>query len=70
MFDSNHYVPILRWKRAEWIALRNLTENIRDQVTPLIELVPRNFFSYRGDIFESRLIKIINDISSVPMLIE
>ncbi len=63
MFDSNHYVPILRWKRAEWVALRNLAENIRGQVTPLIELVPRNFFSRRGDTFQSRLSKIIDDIS-------
>ena len=64
MFDSNHYVPVIRWKRAEWIALRNLTEAIRGQITPLIELVPRNFSRPRGEMFESRLLGIITDLSS------
>jgi len=39
MFDSKHYVPILKWKRAEQRALRNLEEKDRDAITPLIELV-------------------------------
>lgn len=24
MFDHNHYVPVLRWKRGEWNALRDV----------------------------------------------
>jgi hypothetical protein len=43
MFDHKHYVPILRWKRAEWIALRNLFDRDRAAMTPLVELVPRSF---------------------------
>ena len=43
MFDHKHYVPILRWKRAEWVALGNLTMNDRRHATPLIELTPRSF---------------------------
>jgi len=43
MFDHKHYVPILRWKRAEWVALRDLAGDIRSHITPLIELTPRSF---------------------------
>ncbi|MBN1458442.1 MAG: beta family protein [Armatimonadetes bacterium] len=42
MFDHKHYVPVLRWKRAEWVALRNLDNQTRTRITPLIEFVPRN----------------------------
>ncbi|SRR5713226_6360865 len=37
---DNHYVPVLRWKRAEKVALRQLTNGVRGQITPLLELVP------------------------------
>lgn len=43
MFDHKHYVPILRWKRAEWIGLGDLSNDVRQHVTPLIELTPRSF---------------------------
>jgi Beta protein len=43
MFGHKHYVPILRWKRAERIALRQLHDCDRQIMTPLLELVPRNF---------------------------
>ena len=43
MFGHNHYVPILRWKRAERIALRQLRDGDRRVITPLMELVPGNF---------------------------
>jgi hypothetical protein len=42
MFDYNHYVPVLRWKQAEWLALRNLTAGDRVRMTPLIEITPRS----------------------------
>lgn len=42
MFDHKHYVPILRWKRAEWVALGNLSNDVRHHVTPLIEPTPRS----------------------------
>lgn len=43
MFDYKHYVPILRWKRAEWVALGNLADADRSHVTPLLELTPYSF---------------------------
>ena len=41
MFDHNHYVPILRWKQAERLALRELDARTRAGMTPLIEVNPR-----------------------------
>src|SRR5262245_42630377 len=43
MFDHTHYVPILRWKRAEFDALTYLHERHRKRMTPLIEVTPRSF---------------------------
>lgn len=43
MFGPNHYVPILRWKQAERLALRNLSEEDRKRITPLIEITPKFF---------------------------
>lgn len=40
IFKDSHYVPILRWKRAERVALRQLTNSVRGKITPLLELVP------------------------------
>lgn len=42
-FDSKHYVPILRWKRAEQTALAKLYAHDSICLTPLVELVPENF---------------------------
>ena len=43
MFDYKHYVPVLRWKQSEWLALRELTDVQRKEITPLIEIVPVKF---------------------------
>jgi hypothetical protein len=43
MFDHSHYVPILRWKQGERFALRDLYDQDRGRMTPLIELVPSDF---------------------------
>ncbi|KNY24775.1 beta family protein [Pseudobacteroides cellulosolvens] len=40
MFNSNHYIPILKWKRGEQRALQELPNSIKDKFTPLIEIVP------------------------------
>ncbi len=42
MFDHTHYVPILRWKQAEWLALRYVEPEDRDRMTPLVEITPRS----------------------------
>jgi len=39
MFDSNHYIPILKWKRAEQKALAELKTDSKPCMTPLIQLV-------------------------------
>ena len=40
MFNSNHYVPIIRWKRGEQKALSELDSTLKDKMTPLIEIPP------------------------------
>ena len=43
MFDSKHYIPILKWKRAEQGALKALEERHKKDITPLIQFVmPKN----------------------------
>jgi hypothetical protein len=42
MFDHKRYVPILRWKQAERFALRNLAEDVRNRITPLLQLLPES----------------------------
>ena len=43
MFNERHYVPILRWKRGEREALKQLAEADKERLTPLIELPPSLF---------------------------
>jgi len=43
MFKTKHYVPILRWKQAERLALRYLYESDKTRITPFIELIPKPF---------------------------
>src|SRR5208337_3351529 len=42
MFSHRRYVPILRWKEAERLALRDLGDDVRDRITPLVQLVPES----------------------------
>jgi hypothetical protein len=45
MFDSRHYVPILRWKAAEKEALEQLTSKEKESMSPLFEILmpqPKN----------------------------
>lgn len=44
-FDHRHYVAVLRWKRAERIALRELGNEARGRITPLLKLVPTADYS-------------------------
>ena len=60
MFDHTHYIPILRWKRGERIALRNLLPSDKINMTPLIELVPKDFKPKKqGDIVDTD--KVLHD---------
>lgn len=40
MFDHYHYIPILKWKRGERIALKNLSQEQMESITPLFEIQP------------------------------
>ena len=43
MLDLRHYIPILKWKRAEEGALKALREDQKKYITPLIQFVmPKN----------------------------
>ena len=44
-FDHRHYVPCLRWKQGEYLAIQELTAGAREHVTPLIE-VPEIGFDF------------------------
>lgn len=39
MFTSRHYIPILKWKRAEQGALKALGEESKKYITPLVQFV-------------------------------
>lgn len=43
MFGPTDYVPVVRWKRAELGALKDLGDADREHVVPLLEWVPRDF---------------------------
>lgn len=62
MFDYRHYVPILRWKRGERIALRNLQEDIKAQMTPLVELIPGDFTTGIAAAVDNKLSKTAEDL--------
>jgi hypothetical protein len=36
---NEHYIPILKWKRAEQNSLKNLSGPQKNEITPLVELV-------------------------------
>jgi hypothetical protein len=48
MFNSKHYVPILKWKRAEQGALKALSDKYRKNITPVIQFVMPKDKSEKG----------------------
>ncbi|MBM4162648.1 MAG: hypothetical protein FJ217_16310 [Ignavibacteria bacterium] len=47
-YSHNHYVPVLRWKAAEVGALSKLSIEVREGITPLMELCPTAFMPKRA----------------------
>jgi hypothetical protein len=43
MFDHRQYIPVLRWKSSERSALCKLDADVKKRITPIFELVPRDF---------------------------
>lgn len=53
MFNYKHYVPVLRWKAAEKEALEKITDEEKELITPLIEIImpqPPEYKVKEGDI--------------------
>ena len=72
MFNSKHYVPILKWKRAEQGALKDLSEEHKKYITPLIQFVmPKPKYGSHEDLndivnrFEEQLSEIPKKILEV-----
>lgn len=70
MFNQQHYVPILKWKRAEQGALESLDSKNKQYITPLIQLVmpkqkPEDNFEALVEKFKKQLNKIPDNIIKV-----
>lgn len=62
MFDYKHYIPVLRWKSAEWSALAELKNEQKNIITPLIEPTPNRFDKDKDiDKIVTRTLKKIED---------
>jgi hypothetical protein len=63
MFNSKHYVPILKWKRAEQGALKALAEDRKKYITPVIQFVmPKSKLNEQLEDVISRFEKQLSDI--------
>lgn len=74
MFKNNHYVPVIRWRKSEYSALSEISNEYLKFMTPLIEIFPRDFdtrerrknkkpYPYTPDPFQVLLDK-VNQFSS------
>jgi len=77
MFDHYHYVPVLKWKRGERIALRKLPLEIKMRITPLVELVPDHFKQGKGsshatveEILQKKADELQNDWGQLPFFLD
>ena len=79
MFDSKHYTPILKWKRAEQGALKALAQKHKQYITPLVQFVmpkpkPEEKFEDLVNNFEKLALqipeKIIEAWSQAPIFID
>jgi len=65
MLTEADYVPILRWKQAEWLALRRLDQDTREHIMPLLEIPPSRFPPMKSKLevdIRERLIDIVDQI--------
>src|SRR5436190_1354750 len=40
MFSDKHYVPAIKWRQGEYLALQELQDQTRDRMTPLVDIAP------------------------------
>ena len=64
MFGSCHYVPVLRWKQAERLALSYLDDVDKEGMTPLVELPPRYFDDVAVQDFDATVVEIAADLTT------
>lgn len=71
MFNSKHYIPILKWKRAEQNALESLSVETKKSITPLVQFVmpkaksakdPEKQFNEVVEIFQQKIPKIPEEL--------
>lgn len=55
MFDYKHYVPVLRWKQAEWMALQTIEPKYKKFLTPLLEFPPFKYGKFDKKIWDKAL---------------
>jgi hypothetical protein len=65
MFNSAHYVPILKWKRAEQGALKTLSEDSKSHMTPLIQFVMPK--PKADEQFEDLVSRFIEEVPEIPI---
>jgi hypothetical protein len=64
--DEKHYVPVVKWKRGEQSAFKDLTPAVKAACTPLIEIVPVGF-DYKKQVAKKTLEEhLIDGIAAIP----
>lgn len=63
MFNYNHYVPALKWKRGERIALKNLSPKEKENITPLLEIQPIPY-NHKEQVFKKTIDKHLENTGS------
>jgi len=64
-FGPEHYVPILKWKRAEQGALKTLREEQKVFISPLVQLVMPNY-KLQNQTIDDVVEKFENEIHKIP----
>ncbi|MDO9333717.1 MAG: hypothetical protein Q7T57_04255 [Dehalococcoidales bacterium] len=55
-FSPTHYVPLLRWKRGEQVALLKMKAEDAMRLTPLVELVNENFMDRERNLLNNDVV--------------
>ena len=63
MFDHNHYVPILKWKRGERYALAQLSDAQKELITPIFEIPPIPY-DHQQRVFKKTLDEHLNNFGN------
>jgi hypothetical protein len=69
MFNERHYVAVVRWKQAERLALRHLTFEDKQYITPIVELTP-NILAKPGSPLLKVVDEIVNDWGHAPAFLD